>query len=154
MDEEAGAGSLTDNEKAATFIGWTGKRECNGWVWMPPIPGAKGGAMAYCMLPEHSDIKSTEYSLSVGRIEKVIHDVPAPDMTQPENYMRALEALPDNRWPDMCLHENRHWRCSIWNQWNNDIGSHAIYWGGHGKTCGEAVVKALAALYDAEHPDV
>ena len=116
---------MTDNEKAATFIGWS------------PTPTNRG----YCLA-------------ATVRSQSSCFIAEAPDMSKPQNYMRALEALPDNRWPDMCLHENRHWRCSIWSQWNNDIGSHAIYWGGDGETCGEAVVKALVALYDAEHPDV
>ena len=132
MDEEAGAGRLTNNEKAATFIGWKSPRLCR---------GTKRDRI--CGTHQRGD----EHHIAGTNLF-------APDMRKPGNYMRALEALPDNRWPDMCLHENRHWRCSIWNQWNNDIGSHAIYWGGDGETCGEAVVKALAALYDAEHPDV
>ena len=132
MDEEAGAGRLTDNEKAATFIGWKPDKRCGRAIWL--------------LLEGCPDC---DYWGDLGE-----HDVPCPLMSLPKNYMRALETLPDNRWPDMCLHENRHWHCSIWNQWDNDIGSHAIYWGGDGETCGEAVVKALAALYDAEHPDV
>ena len=57
---------MTDNEKAATFIGWTdGEFTC---IYHEPCP---------------SDCR-----------ERKRKPLGAPDMSKPENYMRALNALP------------------------------------------------------------
>jgi hypothetical protein len=84
---------MTDNEKAATFIGW---RPC---VWIANS---------------------------------------APDMSDPRNYMKALEAIEAS--------DGGMWDRTSVRRWYFIRSSNGK--GGMGKTA----VQALAALYDAEHP--
>lgn len=97
---------MTDNEKAATFIGWVGA--CDEHPWSGDVRCSK-----------------------------------APDMSKPENYMRALDRL--------------HQRGAGFVQWGN--GCFATFNDEDGtdhtgpikETIAEAVVAFLVALYDAEH---
>ena len=93
---------MTNNEKAATYIGW--REWCSNFdCWI-----------------RH----------------------PAPDMTRPENYMRALEMLPASLTWTMGRDPRGGYYCRI-------MGS--MY--GVQDTKGEGInpVEALAALYDKEH---
>lgn len=71
---------MTENEKAATFIGWV--EICNNcWPCQGPhrpTPGWVHSCREHC--------------------EVVPHKIPAPDMNLPQNYMLALENLPINEW--------------------------------------------------------
>lgn len=105
---------MTDNEKAAHFIGWKPFED-----------------MVVCRCTEERDYHP---------VEKVA--IPAPDMSDPRNYMKALEA------------DLEGWRANI----DTPEGLRGIWLGrqggvwayGAGLDFAAAVVKALAALYDAE----
>jgi hypothetical protein len=99
---------MTENDKAATFIGWKPGQRCERWYTL------QSGSWCY-------DHKT-----------KDAHDLPAPDMSDPRNYMKALEACDD-------------WQLAKENQ---------MIWVERGdcRKYGITPRKALAALYDAEHP--
>ena len=126
---------MTPNEKAATFIGWDP-------TWRIPPEGHR----------------------LYGRSgEPMQRRDPEPDMSKPENYMRALEALSevelskddDETFP-LCFsmeHDSHYCATFSIRLWNTGggINERPINVWGHGPTCGRAAVKVLAALYDAEH---
>lgn len=144
---------MTDNEKAATFIGWqeghcdlskgdyrvvdcphTGKHadcsrfvECHTW-WI-----CLCGAEMPCTTDElnHPQLGPN-----------IHHDRAAPDMTDPRNYMKALEILSERRLePDLGVTQG-HWYVDT-----DTKGETELY----AKTPAEAVILRLVALYDAEH---
>jgi hypothetical protein len=101
---------MTDNEKAATFIGWREGVRCTAErVW---------GTDACC--DGHS----------AGG--KKPHDIPAPDMSDPRNYMKALHELP------------------VWFRWEVTRDD-CMVTTDKGQYIEPTPVAALAALYDAEH---
>lgn len=112
---------MTDNEKAATFIGWS----------------------PYTCDDGHCDF--------CGSRAFPHHPAQAPDMSDPRNYMKALE----NLGRDLSIayrHESgivqlTSWFCDIAYQSSAFNEINAI-----GKSPSEAVTKALAALYDTESP--
>ena len=124
---------MNDNEKAASFIGW---RECPN--------------------PEHNWIYSCDSHLfhcyGCGREDSIfarIH-LPAPDMNKPENYMRALEAsgrqfAVERKYP-ATRDKGLAYACEIT---TNGHDAFACWY----QTAAQAVVKALASLYDAEHKE-
>lgn len=69
---------MTDNEKAATFIGWREGQPCS---HRERIDGSQWGNgiqqcfLCHCRLP----------------IDRCFHTDPAPPMADPRNYMKALE---------------------------------------------------------------
>ncbi len=67
---------MTDNEKAATFIGWKPGQICHGCVARMIDHGFAG-----------LDIE--------GLPKGTGHEIDAPDMALPQHYMRALDELPD-----------------------------------------------------------
>lgn len=112
---------MTNNEKAATSIGWRPKTPCFNQSLDNESCSACGtgiGMVAGPRVPPHY--------------------VAAPDMSKPENYMRALEGLPrDYEWAlfrgECRIREvSRLWAMA---------------------SRGATPAAALAALYDAEHPE-
>ena len=71
---------MTDNEKAATFIGWREGQPCS---HREQIDGSQWGNgiqqcfLCHCRLP----------------IDRCFHTDPAPPMADPRNYMKALESF-------------------------------------------------------------
>ncbi len=117
---------MTDNEKAATFIGWG---PCLDQRW-------KAVEMGYFeCLGCHR--REPEWNM--------VHRA-APDMTDPRNYMKALEALLPHGFEISFEHAYGHFECCI-----ERAPSVIADWSGAGSTIGHAVSEALAALYDAEH---
>lgn len=135
---------MTDNEKAATFIGW--KPDCRGCEksW------------------EHLDYFN-------GRKSNEIRHHDAPDMSRPDNYMKALEAVRDkgyvwalggqpewlvqasrDRHPDGRGDERIH-TVAFWGYRHENLAKEA-YGNSDDGNAAKAIGKALAALYDAEHP--
>lgn len=99
---------MTDNEKAATFIGWKPNTLC----YLSDNDG-------FCV------IHNTMLQFGVG------HILAAPNITDPRNYMKALENIAQTH-PHFDDFEAAFVRTII----NRD---------------GSEMVTALAALYDAEH---
>lgn len=117
---------MTDNEKASTFIGWSLDMKC----------------AADCRLGSHL------YGY------ESIHDgdhlppnlIPAPDMSRPENYMRALDNLTADGWLwYISNHADKSVQTGIWrpDQHAVKLSPRTDVW--------RSVVGTLAALYDAEH---
>jgi len=125
---------MTDNEKAATFIGWE--------------PDAVDRICEVCGARK----SQVEQKWQDGHIFGNGGTLSAPDMSDPRNYMKALEAI----------NAAGHWFPEIM---TNGIGwlfrfgrMHAeivpiINIAKSHKEHGQAATLALAALYDAEHPD-
>jgi hypothetical protein len=67
---------MTENEKAATFIGWQPGQRCEG----VPLPASVCWRCSSC---------GYEY----GPFYSGAHSTPAPDMSDPRNYMKALEMV-------------------------------------------------------------
>lgn len=72
---------MTDNEKAATFIGWSPTDWCKAIHWHYEQ------GFAVC---ETCDFNSQKKQIRHPMPE---HRSPAPDMADPRNYMKALENL-------------------------------------------------------------
>jgi len=111
---------MTDNEKAATFVGWR-----------PNAPCTDHPSITRVVATEHCTLSAM-----------MVHDVLAPDMSKPENYMRALESLNNYE-----MSRDERLGCAV-----------AIPDFGHAEgrtftTMAEAAVAALAALYAAEHKE-
>jgi hypothetical protein len=113
---------MTDDEKAATFIGWDLNQLCV--APMKPIDGCADWWCAVCNYAGGSR-----------------HDTKCPDMSKPENYMRALEA---RDW--YSLDKGDNFRCAVAS--GDDLISRYSK-----NSMAAAIVEALAALYDAEHPE-
>ena len=103
---------MTDNEKAATFIGWHEGEICNGRHY------------------GQVECPKSHY----GRHQDAEHNVPAPDMSDPRNYMKALADIV----------EPLNWTSTF---------NKAVYFTllGHKPN---PVITALAAIYDSEHVSV
>lgn len=123
---------MTDNEKAATFIGWR-----------------EGAVYTECT---HVTVDNVEYGCPT-----CIHSHPAPNMTRPENYMRAWEAVHSgDLYADVCFGTCAE---GYFVRVGDDYTAKGIDDEHYDqpievseRTLGEAMVSALAALYDAEHP--
>jgi hypothetical protein len=131
---------MTDNEKAATYLDWKPETKCT--APCKPVDDHEFGDV-WC--PVCKEV------FGCGN-----HDVKCPDMSKPENYMRALEVLLSvphpMSWPTYVdfpcpARDNGKyiapWGCTI---------RHRYHVRGFGTILGEAAINALAALYDAEHP--
>jgi hypothetical protein len=101
---------MNENEKAATFIGW---RPTD---FFCPYHGDG------CLEPECEDRRK----------------VPAPDMSRPRNYMKALEGL---------IQKYGAIQVTLVSGW---VGISTPGW--ERVANGDTWLDALAALYDAEHP--
>jgi hypothetical protein len=125
---------MTDNEKAATFIGWQ--------VRDHKYVGSEGGGGTLFRVPTCD--ACGEY--------RTYHDK-APDMTDPRNYMKALAtAASDVPFVWICVDPNGGGSCHIEAMAQDIKFLKAPDIMAEGDNLGEQVVKALAALYDAEHP--
>lgn len=122
---------MTDNEKASTYIGWERGQGC-----LEMQATASGGPVGY---------------YCVNHRTTVPHDVPAPDMSLPANYMAALEKIEalevifqiyDGL--NVSIHKDKY---------REKLGEKGTAYGFDEESWGLAVVMALAALYDAEHPE-
>lgn len=127
---------MTDNEKAATFIGWKPDQTCvyptehrrDDFYW-DYLGEVQLAFCRHCRLPfEHRT---------------------APDMRKPENYMKALVevaaqghlvVLTNKAW-------ERHWAITI--SWHESASETATI-ERDGGSPSDVVIKALAAVYDAE----
>lgn len=115
---------MTDNEKAATFIGWKPEQPCTSRTHRIGFRIS----CEFCAFNRHAS-ESELRTDGAGHA----HFLPPPDMRDPRNYMAALEdAQPkDERREGMLASLSR----TIWNHDPREI------------------VDYLAALYDAEHPE-
>ena len=105
---------MTENERAATFIGWK--------------PG---------MVHRLVSMGITTVSVLCDADDPRAQPLEAPDMSDPCNYMRALEGLPHNTcWSIDCVVPRV--RVRIWNRAGMFVS------GGNAR-------EALAALWDAEN---
>jgi len=106
---------MTENEKAAIA----------GKIWEPGIQceAFDKWGVCECDQPDHDPVTWK-------------HNIPAPDMSRPENWAKALEAI--TAW---CAHkwESGDMRWVLWR------GDHFVHEG--------TPAEALAALYDKEHPN-
>ena len=116
---------MTDNDKAATYIGWKEGEKCQ---------RRHNEFMDRCSCG--ADVELDER-----------HDAAAPDMADPRNYMKALEGLPAAYQYDVARRDGKT-VCMIWrsDRSDNDIECRQYI---HEAS---VPVAALAALYDAEHP--
>lgn len=111
---------MTPNQKAATYVGWS---PCNGQVPCDRLSHEKP-------IPD----SETFHGCSIWT-----HD--APDMSRPENYMRALSTALEKGWD---------W--SIGNSRKNGPRTYIMKQGD--RFIEKATpVEALTALYDAERPE-
>jgi hypothetical protein len=125
---------MTDHEKAATFIGWVQEQTY----------GALGFKYAkWCTLP-------------------------APDMSKPENYMWALETLRQRGFTyslggdsvalmklraERGSKDVRVYTVALWPSIDGSMDLNSEVHGDSSNSIAEAVIKALAALYNTEHPE-
>lgn len=126
---------MTENEKAATYIGWNDHQvnRCESRLRTPQ------GTCWTCGAITPAD--------STGGYNKGPHDtlfIPAPDMSDPRNYMKALEAVRDaGRWWNIeATGGDRNYRLTTVIMEDRTTQR---------DTPEEAIVGALAALYDAEN---
>jgi len=105
---------MTNNEKAATFIGW-----------------------------RHKECSICETAWSPETVQISVHmpmcSVRAPDMSKPENYMRALQALPADLMWNLGIDPYGYPYCNIMSR---------MYGVQDTRGRGHSVMDALAALYD------
>jgi len=123
---------VTDNEKAATFIGW---KFCDG----KPIWQNNPTLRFKCSKCERTEPDAID-----------LHR-PAPNMSKPENYMRALQAVFEAGWCP-CIEGDHHHGGSTWKV----FFGHALRDATESVldlNISEGVRRALAALYDAEHKE-
>jgi len=114
---------MTENEKAATFIGWYPGQICE-----------------ICALTDGC----YDCDLEIGtHIRKV------PDMSRPENYMRALEGgdFGYEMIYDPQLGDAAWWSVDIY----RDHRGNRVALGESRIGRGDSVIQALAKLYDKEH---
>jgi hypothetical protein len=137
---------MTDNEKAATFIGWKPNEKCN-------------LTLVTCMHFDQPwfDRESEESKRWVkegGQYPPFAeHPIPAPDMTDPRNYMKAWHGysakFPYRR---IVVETNTGikptWRFKVWIE--DTIGQGMLTNCYPVDDIGVGIVKAIAALYDAE----
>lgn len=118
---------LSDNEKAATFIGWK--------------PTLGPSTVCFCghTAHHHGALKPSACNkCCCNKYDKA--NKPAPDLSDPRNYMKALEGLG----------RRTIWWELYWDDATSQVAllitAHFIY-----QRIENSVVRALAALYDAEH---
>lgn len=132
---------MSDNEKAATFIGWDVGQPCD--YPLKPISGPDDMFCFECNIPAQD-----------------IHYKPAPDMSDPRNYMKAIEAIRirgyvvsfggDPEWYKELRPNHRSFSMAIWGYRDNLV--HETYDPRTGADdLAGSVIGTLAALYDAEH---
>ena len=111
---------MTDNEKAATYIGWRPNQPCK------------------CGL--RNPMTGDQYD----------HYKDAPDMTKPENYMAAVrrKAVEDDLEFEFCRDGDTTTGKDAWYCHVSNLGS-VIVEGKDENDLSLAILKALAALYDA-----
>ena len=107
---------MTNNEKAATFIGWQVGEHCRG-----------------CDDPSVRVIQRTNIA-QVNLNVHPLHPIPAPDMSDPRHWTKAVGQRLREKNSQGTL------PTAVWQ---------ALFDGD-----ASLIVKALAALYDTEHPDV
>ena len=143
---------MTANDKAATYLGWNPNRcdgMCKGWwdgSWVCDLCGQDGhGWSTPANGPDHSHL----------RIEH--KPAKAPDMSKPENYMRALETLNSGDIPGPSIEGGEGtWEVTFYlghTIENSDGSLSARLIRVEESTFSDAIVKALAALWDAEHEE-
>lgn len=117
---------MTENEKAATFLGWKAGSICS-------------GHRAFC-------------TCGFGHNQPLL--IRSPDMTDPRNYMKALQAAA-GRIPFVwiCIDGNGAGSCHIEACAPEIVHQSAPTIMCEGDDLALEVIKALAALYDAEHPN-
>jgi hypothetical protein len=133
---------MTDNEKAATFIGWkdADSNICLGY-------GIRHPDEPHYRCP--CGWSANEYGLHGMSEARGGLKASTPDMIKPENYMRALEAVAAREdaivETSLAPHREVEFRLpnGVW-----------IIGGNKGDSIAQAAINALAALYDAEHPAV
>jgi hypothetical protein len=87
-------------------------------------------------------------ALDFSNSKRGMHWHEAPDMSRPENYIKALDSIP--REYDVVIEDR--WQVTIQRDTDTHGGTNFITF--HVDTdCGVAVVDALADLYDATHPE-
>lgn len=130
---------MTDNEKAATFIGWREGQPCS---HREQIDGSQWGNgiqqcfLCHCRLP----------------IDRCFHTDPAPPMADPRNYMKALEIAGRKfEWFQIQYQGGDSYWVTIGGYLDYDGSPYDYKSMADGKSTAEAVIATLAALYDAEH---
>jgi hypothetical protein len=130
---------VTDNQKAATFIGWTGDL-CKNSDWRWETADRETGRCADCAFT---------FSIDQDYPPKFLpgHIAPAPDMSDPRNYMKALEALDEQFAWDVFRRAGKI-AVMIWraDRSTEDVINNRFVW-----EC-TTPAAALVVLYDAEHP--
>jgi hypothetical protein len=125
---------VTPNEKAATFVGWEPNKQCNRQRFRIDYSGAE------CW----------DCGKRVGTSEIRPHIAEMPDMSKPENYMRALEGLVERRWLwFIANHADGSIQVKIWRA---DVSMFARE-PARRQAIGTLAIQALATLYDAEHSE-
>lgn len=112
---------LTDNEKAATYIGW-----------VPNTPCTERHVEWFTRCPCGSDAEPEQP-----------HNKACPVMNWPENYMRAFEEASE---PSL-FWDLGYWYCHLYT--GTVPNRYKIV--GTGNTVSEAVFSALVILYNEEH---
>lgn len=136
---------MTDNEKAATYMGWV-RKECLHNVTEVDPRRRNVTKCLLCGCVAGDDCK---------------HFNPAPNMKYPEAYMAALEFIAHRKntvggdiglWPIINV---RHIEFNIQDFFGNSVlpsgGFSGAKW--RGETLGDIIVKGLAEFYDTEHPE-
>jgi len=137
MDEHGAARPLTDNEKAARFIGWKPEQRTKNFCHV----------CAQRVTPSNPK----PWSFDECHHQTLI---PAPDMKMPENIIKALKYLQSRS--DGYLGFGNGWRLTYNYDWHTDYSledpapSPRDIWGETKDTLEEAVLSTLVALYDAE----
>lgn len=70
--------------------------------------------------------------------------LPIPDMSKPDNYMRAFETVDSKSYRALSLDDGGSWGCELWVSFHRNVYE-------EGATPAEAVINALVAFYDAKH---
>lgn len=119
---------MTPNEKAATFIGWKPEQKCAPrWCAMRLDACPRCGA---------TDIEWKGGILQGELYQITPHDIPAPPMDDPRNYIKALEnSLPSIPGSGISLALQLAF-------------THALE-----QRSSKPLVDYLVALYDAKHPE-
>lgn len=125
---------MTENEKAATFIGWKSEDRCNDFL------------VQYASDPIWKCRSGHEFPKPRGRWKggnTHEHSISAPDMSRPENYMQALDAIEGYT----LVRDEAGYSCALYDGKRRLKYEPPIC---NRPTLAQAVTEALAALYDAE----
>lgn len=123
---------MTDQEKAATFIGWHEGLKCSG-----------------CMDPDGHGFTG---QIIDGEPEMFSHDLPCPDMADARNYMKALEIAGRKfEWFQIQYQGGDSYWVTIGGYLDYDGSPYDYKSMADGKSTAEAVIATLAVLYNAEH---